>query len=350
MTEITKRTPPGVRPVQRDRLSWNKFSAEPTRYDHMEFRRCGDSGLKLPAISLGAWETYGGYRGAEATRECIFGAFSLGITHFDLANNYGTPPGRTETFVGRVFREMPREELIISTKAGSAMWAGPVGQGGSRKHLLESINQSLQRLGLEHVDIFYAHGSDSETPLEETLAALEQIVRQGKALYVGLSHYPRANVEEAIEATRQSRLAPINVYQTSYNLFHRESEQDIKDIVRTAGIGVVACSPLSQGLLSTKYLEGFADDSRGAKVWSEEQRAAITPALKDQIRKLNEIAQARGQTLPQMAIAWVLNQPEVTTALIGASEVHQIEENVKALNNLSFSEEEIRRIDEIVAG
>jgi L-glyceraldehyde 3-phosphate reductase len=330
-------------------LSWHKFSAEPKRLDRMEFRRCGNSGLKLPAISLGAWETYGGYRGAESTRECVFGAFNLGITHFDVANNYGTPPGRAETFVGRVLREMPREELFISTKAGGAMWPGPAGQGGSRKHLLTSIDQSLQRLGLEYVDIFYAHLPDPETPLEETLATLEQIVRQGKALYVGLSHYPRANVEEVLALTQRSRLTPISVYQSSYNLFHREFEQDLKNIGKSVGLGIVACSPLSQGLLSTKYLDGFAEESRGAKVWSEQQRAAVTPALKERIRKLKEIAQARNQTLPQMAIAWVLSQPEVTSALIGASDIEQIEENVQALNNLKFSEEEIRRIDEIAA-
>lgn len=315
----------------------------------MEFRRCGSSGLQLSAISLGAWETYGGYRGAEPTRECIFRAFNLGITHFDLANNYGTPPGRAETFVGRVLREMPREELVISTKAGDAMWPGPTGKGGSRKHLLASIDQSLQRLGLDHVDIFYAHRPDLEAPLEETLAALEQIVRQGKALYVGLSHYPRATLEKALEAAQLSRLAPINVYQTGYNLFHREFEKDLKTVARTAGIGIVACSPLSQGLLSMKYLDGFAEESRGAKVWSEQQRAAVTPALKEKIRSLNEIAQTRNQTLPQMAIAWVVSRPGVTSVLIGASDIEQIDENVKALINVRFSEEELQRIDAIVA-
>lgn len=315
----------------------------------MEFRRCGNSGLKLPAISLGAWETYGGYRGAEPTRECVFGAFNLGITHFDLANNYGTPPGRAETFVGRVLREMPREEVFISTKAGGAMWPGPSGQGGSRKHLLTSIDQSLQRLGLEHLDIFYAHLPDPETPLEETLAALDHIVRQGKALYVGLSHYPRANVDEVVALAKGLSLAPISVYQGSYNFFHREFEQDLKDIGQSTGMGIVACSPLSQGLLSTKYLDGFAEESRGAKVWSEEQRAAVTPALKERIRKLNEIAKTRGQTLPQMAIAWVLSQPGVTSALIGASDLEQIEENALALNNLNFSEEELRSIDGLSA-
>ena len=244
---------------------------------------------------------------------------------------------------------MPREELVISTKAGSAMWLGPTGKGGSRKHLLASIDQSLQRLGLEHVDIFYSHCPDPETQLEETLAALEQIVRQGKALYVGLSHYPRVTMEEAFESTRLSHLAPVTIYQTSYNLFHREFEQDLKDTARTAGIGIVACSPLSQGLLSTKYLDVFAEESRGTKVWSEQQRAAVTSAVKEKLRKLNEIAQARNQTLPQMAIAWVLSQPGVTSALMGASDIAQIEENVQALSNLKFSEEEIRRIDEITA-
>jgi L-glyceraldehyde 3-phosphate reductase len=244
---------------------------------------------------------------------------------------------------------MPREELFISTKAGGAMWSGPAGHGGSRKHLLASIDQSLQRLGLEHVDIFYAHLPDPETPMEETLAALEHIVRQGKALYVGLSHYPRANVDEVLSLTQRSRLTSISVYQGSYNLFHREFEQDLKDMGQSAGLGIVACSPLSQGLLTTKYLDRFAEESRGAKVWSEQQRAAVTPALKERIRKLNEIAQARNQTLPQMAIAWVLMQPGVTTALIGASDLEQIEENVQALNNLKFSEEELRHIDEISA-
>jgi L-glyceraldehyde 3-phosphate reductase len=315
----------------------------------MEFRRCGNSGLKLPAISLGAWETYGGYRGPETARECIFRAFNLGITHFDLANSYGAPPGKAETFASRVLREMPREELIISTKAGYPMWLGPTGHGASRKHLLASIDQSLQRLGLEHVDIFYSHRPDPDTPVEETLAAFEQIVRQGKALYVGLSHYPRETVQEAIDAARRSGLPPITLYQTGYNLFNRELEEDLKEMMPSAGIGIVACSPLSQGLLSRKYLEGFAEESRAAKSWSEEQRAAVTPALKERIQKLNEIAQARQQTLPQMAIAWVLNQPGVTSALMGASEVEQIEENVQALNNLQFSREELGQIDEISA-
>jgi L-glyceraldehyde 3-phosphate reductase len=315
----------------------------------MEYRRCGNSGLKLPAISLGAWETFGGYRGAEATRECFFRAFNLGITHFDVANTYGRPPGRAEIFLGRVLREIPREEVIISTKAGLPMWPGPCGRGGSRKHLLTSIDQSLQRLGLDYIDIFYSYRRDSETPLEETLAALDQIVRQGKALYVGLGNYPAKTFEQACTVAKKSRLAPIIIHQLGYNLFQRDCEEDLLELAHDTGTGFIACSPLLEGLLSTKYLTGFPEESRGAKVWSEEQRAAITSTPKGKIRKLNEIAKARGQTLPQMAIAWVLRRPEITSALIGASVVDQIEENVKALDNLKFSEEELRQIDQISA-
>ncbi len=315
----------------------------------MPFRRCGTTGLKLPPISLGAWETFGGYRGPEITRECVFTAFNLGITHFDLANSYGSPPGKAETFLGRVLREMPREELIISTKAGLAAWPGPTGKGASRRHLHAAINQSLQRLGLDHVDIFYSHAPDPETPLTETLATLEEIVQQGKARYVGLSHYPRAIFEQACRESRLSRHAPVVVQQASYNIFLREEEKELLEVARATSAGLVACSPLMEGLLSTKYLDGFPEESRGAKAWSDQQRAAVTPSVKEQIGKLNDIAKARGQTLPQMAIAWVLSHPEVTTALIGASEIDQIEQNAKAVDNLKFSEDELRRIDEISA-
>lgn len=339
---------PGARPVQRDRLSVHQFSADPARYDRMQYRKCGRSGLKLPVISLGTWETFGGYRGAEATRECVFRAFNLGITHFDLANNYGKPPGRAETFMGRVFREMPREELIISTKAGSPMWPGPGGQGGSRRHLLASIDQSLQRLELDHVDIFYAHRPDTETPLEETLSALDEIVRAGKARYVGFSGYPRKTIEEISRIKDQPRGAKAIAHQFAYNLLWPEAEKDIELLARDHGVGIIAFSPLAQGLLSTKYLEGFPEESRGVKVWTDEQRNAVTPSLKGDLRKLNEIAKSRGQTLPQMAIAWVLRRPEITSALIGASDVEQIEENVQALDNLSFSHSELRRISETI--
>jgi L-glyceraldehyde 3-phosphate reductase len=336
-----------MRPVQRSRTSLLQFSAEPNRYDCMPYRRCGVSGLELPAISLGAWETFGGYRGPEMARECIFGAFNLGITHFDLANNYGRPPGRAETVVGQIIREMPRDELIISTKAGFLMWPGPYGQGCSRKSLLASVDQSLQRLGLDYVDIFYAHRMDAETPLEETLGALDQIVRNGKALYAGLSNYSAKLLEEAINLANKTRLAPIIVEQSSYSLLNRRIESELLSCARQFGAGVVAFSPLAQGLLSEKYFNGFPDESRAAKMWTPEQRAIVGPAVMERVAKLNEIAKARGQTLPQMAIAWLLRRPEITSVLTGASRVEQIKENVRALENLQFSPEELSNIDQL---
>jgi L-glyceraldehyde 3-phosphate reductase len=354
VAEFEKRTPAGVKPmqrtgqkpVQRDRLSWLQFAVEPTRYDRMEYRRCGASGLKLPAISLGAWETFGGYRGPEISRECIFRAFNLGITHFDLANNYGRPPGRAETVVGRILCEMPRDEMIISTKAGFEMGPGPYGQGCSRKSLLTSVDQSLQRLGLDYVDIFYAHRADADTPLEETLGALDQIVRDGKALYAAVSNYPGKTLQEAVGLVRHRQLAPLVAVQSSYSLLRRNVEADLLEAARGCDVGVIAFSPLAQGLLSTKYLDEIPVESRAAKIWTEQERQSLEPALKTKITKLNDMAKARGQTLPQMAIAWILRRPEIASVLIGASDVDQVEENVRALENLKFSEEELVRIDQ----
>jgi L-glyceraldehyde 3-phosphate reductase len=359
--EFKKRTPPGVkpvqrqslaptgvvRPVQRDRLSWHQFTAEPERYDKMEFRRAGTSGLKLPAISLGAWETFGGYVGPELARGCIFRAFNLGITHFDLANSWGNPPGRAEIMVGRTLREMPRAEIVVSTKAGFPMWPGPYGEGASRKALLANIDQSLQRLALDHVDIFYSHRPDPSTPLEETLLALDQIVRHGKALYVGLSNYPADQLRQACRLAREMNLAPISVAQVAHNILLRDGEQDVLAVARETGVGLVAYSALAQGLLSSRYLETVPEGSRAARSWTPEQREQITPALRERIWLLNELAKRRGQTLPQMAIAWILRVPEITSALTGASDIDQIEENAKALENLSFTEDEFRRIDGI---
>jgi L-glyceraldehyde 3-phosphate reductase len=336
-----------IRPVRRNPLSSRQFSPEPNRYARMVYRQCGASGLKLPVISLGAWETFGGYRGPEVTRDCIFAAFNLGITHFDLANNYGRPPGRAEMVVGQIISEMPRDELIISTKAGFPMWPGPYGQGCSRKSLLASIDQSLQRLGLDYVDIFYAHRMDPETPLEETLGALDQIVRAGKALYAGLSNYSAKMFEEAIGLTG---LAPIIVEQSSYSLLNRRIEPELLPCARRLGAGVVAFSPLAQGLLGEKYLQGIPEDSRIGKTWTPEQRAIVGPAVLQKVGRLNEIAKKRGQTLPQMAIAWILRRPEITSVLIGASEVSQVQENVKALEKLQFSDEELNAIDKLCAG
>ncbi len=347
MAEEIKPSPRSLRPVQRDRLSWHQFAAESARYESMPYRRSGAWGLQLPAISLGAWETFGGYRGPEVTRECIFRAFNLGITHFDFANTYGRTSGRAETIVGRILREMPREELIISTKAGFPMWPGPSGQGSSRKHLVASLEQSLQRLGLEHVDIFYSHRFDPATPLEETLGALDQLVRQGKVLYPGLSNYPPDQFAAAAKLVERKNWAPIVVHQSSYSLFDRGIEKTLLPAAQEAGVGIVAFSPLSEGLLTDKYLNDIPSESRAAKVWSEEQRKEkITDARKAQTKKLAEIAKSRGQTLAQMALVWTLRAPAVTSALIGASSVEQIEENVKALEKPDFSAEELRRIDE----
>jgi L-glyceraldehyde 3-phosphate reductase len=313
----------------------------------MPYRRCGASGLKLPAISLGAWETFGGYRGPEIARNCIFGAFNLGITHFDLANNYGQPPGQAEKVVGQILSDLPRHELIVSTKAGFYMWPGPYGQGSSRKALLASLDQSLQRLGLNYVDIFYSHRHDPETPLEETLGALDQAVKSGKALYAGLSNYSGKLLEEAVGLSRHFNFAPILVEQSSYSLLNRRVESELLPSVHHTNTGIVAFSPLAQGLLSEKYLDGFPEGSRAAKVWTQEQRERVTPIVRTVIRNLNEIAKARGQTLPQMAIAWILRRPEVTTVLVGASDIGQIAENVQALEKLEFSLEEIQQIDAI---
>ena len=336
--------------MQRDRLSWHQFEAEPTRYQAMSFRRCGNSGLKLSAISLGSWETLGGYVGPEATRGIIFRAFNLGITHFDLANTYGTPQGRSETIVGRVLREMPREEIVVATKAGFPMWPGAYGEGASRKALITSLEHSLKRLEMDYVDIFYSHRPDPNTPLEETLRALDQVVRQGKALYVGLSNYPAALLAQARQLTREMNLTPIIADQVGYSMLRRDIEREILPAARESGVGVIAFSALAQGLLSTKYLQGIPETSRATKRWSQPQREGITPALVQKVQMLNDVAQARGQTLPQMAIAWTLRSPEVATALIGASDIDQIEENAAALEKLNFGDDELRQIDTILAG
>jgi L-glyceraldehyde 3-phosphate reductase len=319
----------------------------PDRYDRMPYRRCGRSGLKLPAISLGAWETFGGYRGEEVARECLFRAFDLGITHFDLANNYGTPPGNAESVCGKIIKEMPRDELIISSKAGYYMWPGPYGEWGSRKYLIASCDQSLQRMGLEYFDIFYSHRPDPETPLEETLGALDTLVRQGKALYIGVSSYSGAQFAEAVRVCDRMRLAPITIHQPYYNMLGRGIEKDLLPQTERAGTGVIAFCPLASGLLTDKYLGGdIPAESRAAQKWGQEWlEKNLTPERRETLLKLNAMAKERGQTLAQMALAWILRLPSITSALIGASSVAQIEENVKALENLAFAEEELQQID-----
>ena len=323
----------------------------PTRYEQMIYRRCGRSGLKLPVISLGAWETFGGYRGEATARECMFRAFDLGITHFDLANNYGVPPGNAEIMVGRILKEMPRDELIISSKAGYTMWPGPYGDWGSRKYLMASLDQSLGRLGLDYVDIFYHHRPDPESPLEETLGALNDMVHSGKALYAGISNYPGALTEEALALVKARGWAPLIIHQPRYNMIDRKIESDLLPIAKERGFGVIAFSPLAIGLLSDKYLHGIPEGSRASfdTIAGPRLKGGIgREKMMEVLRSLNNLALERSQSLAQMAIAWVLRHPEMTSALVGASRVSQVEQNVATLKNFSFSSEELAEIDRII--
>ncbi|MFN8496075.1 MAG: L-glyceraldehyde 3-phosphate reductase [Caldilineaceae bacterium] len=324
---------------------------EPTRYDKIQYRRTGRSGLKLPAVSLGLWHNFGGVDTFENGRQMVRRAFDLGITHFDLANNYGPPPGSAEENFGKMLRldlAPYRDELIISSKAGYLMWPGPYGEWGSRKYLLASLDQSLKRMGLEYVDIFYSHRPDPDTPLEETMMALDAAVRQGKALYVGISSYRPEQTKQAIAILRQLG-TPCLIHQPSYNMFNRWVEEGLLDVLTQEGVGCIAFSPLAQGLLSTKYLGGIPEDSRAAKPTGALKSNQITEEKLAKVRKLNDLAQQRGQSLAQMAIAWILRHPIMTSALIGASKVSQVEECVAALDNLNFSEEELRTIEHILA-
>ncbi|MDR3690402.1 MAG: aldo/keto reductase [Fimbriimonas sp.] len=326
----------------------HEFSSN--RYEGMHYRRCGRSGLKLPAISLGAWETFGGYRDAVVAKECLFRAFDLGITHFDLANNYGTPPGNAETVCGEIVKEMPRDELIISSKAGYFMWPGPYGEWGSKKYIVASCNQSLKRMGLEYFDIFYSHRFDPDTPLEETMEALNLLVQQGKALYIGISSYSGAATNESVGIMKEKGYSPITIHQPFYNMFGRGIEKDLVPVAGRQGIGIIPFCPLASGLLTDKYLRGdIPAHSRAAERWGEEWvRKNLNPERMSALATLNGMAHDREQTLAQMALAWTLRLPEITSALIGASSVTQIEENVAALKNLYFSEAELKRIDELV--
>ena len=322
-----------------------------TRYDSMRTNHCGRSGLKLPAVSLGLWHNFGGVDAFENARAVVHRAFDLGITHFDLANNYGPPPGSAEETFGRILRHglsRFRDELILSTKAGYRMWPGPYGDGGSRKYLIASLDQSLQRMGLEYVDIFYHHRADPDTPLEETMAALDQVVRQGKALYVGLSNYTPEQTRRAARFL-QALGTPCLIHQVSYNMFNRSIEDGLLDVLEEEGIGCIVFSPLAQGLLTDKYLDGIPEDSRAAKPHGFLKPEHLTEERLAKVRRLNEIAQARGQTLAQMALAWNLRHEGVTSVLVGASRVGQIEDNVAALAQLAWTAEELEAIEEILA-
>ncbi len=322
------------------------FEALPNRYEKMHYRRTGRSGLRLPAVSLGLWHNFGEDRSVGTQRAILRRAFDLGVTHFDLANNYGPPPGSAETHFGRILREdfAPyRDELVISSKAGYLMWPGPYGEWGSRKYLLASLDQSLARMGLEYVDIFYSHRFDPHTPLEETMGALASAVQQGKALYVGISSYSAAKTREAAAILRGMGV-PLLIHQPSYSMLNRWVEPDLLPALEDEGVGCIAFSPLAQGLLTSKYLGGVPEDARVHRADSF-KAAWLNDANLDKVRALNAVAERRGQSLAQMALAWVLRDPRITTALIGASSVAQLEENVAALDRLEFTAEELAEID-----
>lgn len=328
------------------------YLPSPTRYENSSlYRRCGRSGLKLPAISLGLWHNFGGVDVFENGRAMIRRAFDLGITHFDLANNYGPPPGSAEENFGKILRldlAAHRDELIISSKAGYTMWEGPYGDWGSRKYLLASLDQSLKRMGLDYVDIFYSHRPDPETPLEETMGALDHAVRSGKALYVGLSNYNAEQTAAAAKILRELG-TPCLIHQPNYSMFNRWIEDGLTEVLRKEGIGCIPFCPLAQGLLTDRYLNGIPADARAAKAHGFLKADRITPETVARIQKLNTLAKARGQSLAQMALAWVLRDQVVTTALIGASKVSQIEDNLVAIQKLSFEPAELAEIERILA-
>ncbi len=328
----------------------NPWVPAPDRYDKMVYNRCGKYGLKLPAISLGLWHNFGGIDMLENQRAMLRRAFDLGITHFDLANNYGPPPGSAEENFGCLLRQdlRPwRDELIISSKAGYTMWQGPYGDWGTRKYLLSSLDQSLQRMGLEYVDIFYSHRPDPNTPIEETMGALDTAVRQGKALYVGISNYKAAEARQAFTIL-QALGTPCLIHQPRYSMLDRWIEADLLNVLGEFGVGSIAFCPLAQGLLTSRYLKDIPEDSRAAKPSGFLKTEQITTEIQSRIKRLDGIARKRGQSLAQMALVWVLRDARVTSALIGASRVSQIEENVKALANRAFTVEELRAIDDVL--
>ncbi len=328
------------------------YTASPDRYNnHCEYRRCGRSGLKLPVLSLGLWHNFGGVDFFENGRSMLRYAFDHGVTHFDLANNYGPPPGSAEENFGAIFQKdfrSHRDELIISTKAGYLMWPGPYGEWGSRKYLLSSLVQSLKRMQLNYVDIFYSHRPDPDTPLEETMMALDQAVRSGKALYAGISNYPADMTREAAAILR-SLGTPCLIHQPKYSMFERWVENELLDTVEKEGIGVIAFSPLAQGLLTDRYLNDIPEGSRASKSWGFLKPEQVAPAI-GKAKALNEIALQREQSLAQMAIAWLLKDQRVTSVLIGASSVEQLENNLQAQKNLHFNQDQLNAIEAILKG
>ncbi len=327
------------------------YSPDQKRYQSMQYRRCGNSGLQLPAVSLGLWHNFGHVDMLENCRSILHLAFDSGITHFDLANNYGPPPGSAEENFGRILQQDfqgYRDQMIISTKAGYYMWEGPYGDWGSKKYLVSSLDQSLRRMGLDYVDIFYHHRPDPDTPLEETMSALDLIVRQGKALYVGLSNYKAAEAAKAIAILRELG-TPCLIHQPKYSMFERWVEGGLMDLLGKEGVGCIPFSPLAQGLLTDKYLKGIPADSRAAKPSGFLKEDQVTPEVVSKIQRLNELAIKREQSLAQMALAWILKDKRVTTVLIGVSKPEQITDSLQCLSNTTFSAEELKRIDDILS-
>jgi L-glyceraldehyde 3-phosphate reductase len=330
----------------------SSYQPAENRYDNMRYNRCGRSGIQLPAVSLGLWHNFGGVDTLENARSIMRSAFNAGITHFDLANNYGPPPGSAEDNFGRILKEdfsSYRGELIISTKAGYEMWPGPYGDRGSRKYLIASLDQSLRRMNLEYVDIFYHHRPDPNTPLEETMGALDHIVRSGKALYAGISSYPADLTRQAAKILR-SLGTPCLIHQPKYSMFERWVESGLLGVLREEGVGCIAFSPLAQGMLTDKYLHGIPVGSRASKPHGFLRPEQLTPEKLEKVRRLNEIALRRGQTLAQLSLTWVLRNPEVTSVLIGASKVSQVEDAVGMLKHPPLAEEELREIEQILNG
>ncbi|MGZ3925123.1 MAG: L-glyceraldehyde 3-phosphate reductase [Flavisolibacter sp.] len=328
------------------------YTADTNRYDSMQYRRCGRSGLKLPAVSLGLWHNFGDIDDYEKCREIIHTAFDNGITHFDLANNYGPPPGGAEVTFGKIFKQdlKPyRDEIIVSSKAGYGMWPGPYGEWGSKKYLVSSLDQSLRRMGLDYVDIFYHHRPDPETPLEETMGALDLIVRQGKALYVGISNYSASETEKAIEVLN-SLGTPLLIHQAKYSMLVRWVEEGLLEVLDKNGVGCIAFSSLAQGILTNKYLNGIPADSRAASARGNGalESNVLTEDILQKVRKLNDLAQQRGQSMAQMALAWILKDQRMTSLIIGASKARQVTDSIESVKNFHFSSDELAAIESIL--
>ena len=328
------------------------YTADTNRYGSMQYRRCGRSGLKLPAVSLGLWHNFGDIDDYEKCRTIVHTAFDNGITHFDLANNYGPPPGGAEVTFGKIFKqdlEPYRDEIIVSSKAGYGMWPGPYGEWGSKKYLVSSLDQSLKRMGLDYVDIFYHHRPDPETPLEETMGALDLIVRQGKALYVGISNYSASETQEAIEVLN-SLGTPLLIHQAKYSMLVRWVEEGLLEVLDKNGVGCIAFSSLAQGILTSKYLNGIPADSRAASARGNGalESNVLTEDILQKVRKLNDLAQQRGQSMAQMALAWILKDQRMTSVIIGASKAAQVIDSIQSLENYQFSEDELNAIESIL--